>query len=197
MKPLNKAQRVSLVCAMGCFRGTSTAALECIGGLLPIHLCIQMIALNTQKRLTLSGGWLQWREIGALNTPTHRKLLDLWSREIGIFNFPCDPEVEKLNVLKSFETVVKSKREWDEKGMPVANPNELFCFTDGSGIDGTHGTAFHVPQISLDEIIPLGSYALVPQAETVALLRAADRLMGQSVKNQAIHFYVDCFGLIH
>jgi len=150
MNPLIRSQRLALICISGCFRGTSTESLECILGILPIYIHIQMLSINTQKRLTLNKGWPQWNEVGALTTLTHRKLIDRWSGGIEILNFPCNPDVEKLDAMKLYQTAIRSRRDWHQKGMPFPSPMELFCYTDSSGIDGNYGAAFHIPQLSLD-----------------------------------------------
>jgi ribonuclease HI len=194
MKELERVQRVALLSTTGTMRSTPTASLECLLGIAPIDIRIRQVALQTMHRLSLRNQWLGWYGRGFLSPLSHMDLCDRMAREIPEMAFPCDKLDSRVPTERNFSVKIRSRRDWENNGLPPTDPNTYICYTDGSRIGGSAGAAYHVMTQSQPEGVgeglkSLGTHATVFQGEVMALIEVGHFLKGTTADN--INIYVD------
>ncbi len=182
------AQRIAMNAILGCYRTTSTAAMEIESGLLPSHLRLQSKILRTVTRmLTLplthpvnaciqraikskSTTSITNLEYIAKNFPDYVKPVEI----IHPFIKPPWWEPPHSIVISDNKKVAKSIH-----NMTSHNQNDIVLYTDGSGFKGGIAAAVHCEHIEEPAQNYLGkeSDINVYAAEVTAIKMAADICM--------------------
>jgi hypothetical protein len=90
---------------------------------------------------------------------------------------------------------VKTRKEWEKQGSPVATSPGITCYTDGSKLEDLAGSGYCIsgPGTLLREVeYPLGKYVTVFQAEVYAISQVASCLNQEALDGSPINLYVDC-----
>lgn len=196
MKKLHMAQRQALMGATGALRSTSGAALEAMFGVLPINIRIQQAALQTYHRLFHRGQWLHWSHVGRTQMTTHFDLVAKLGKNVPGFYYPCDYSCEFLPETRKFKVYIRSRTDWMQNGFETEGTPDWTCFTDGSRMEGSSGSAFVVwasgpPPVCYESAVPLGRMITVYQAELRGIMDVGVYLLRESRPLDSIKIYVD------
>jgi ribonuclease HI len=116
------------------------------------------------------------------------------AKEIPETEFPCDFSRDCLPFESGFNTCIKSRKQWEDEGLPELSETNLVCFTDESRIHSSTGAAYIAGNNSTS-VIPLGTHAAVFQAELMAIVELADFLI--STCDRQIHVFKDSLSVLH
>ncbi len=192
---LQRVQRLGLTSICGPMRTTPTAALECLFGIPPIDIYIEGLATRAMARLQRSGQWLYWAGRGKRTARLgHIDICTKLGSRVLEIALPCDHKTDFLPTCQ-YMVQVKTRKEWEEQGSPVATSPGITCFTDGSKLEELAGSGYCIsgPGTLLREAeYPLGKYITVFQAEVYAISQVASRLNQEAQDRSPINVYVDC-----
>jgi len=196
MRKLEKVQRQALISATGALRSCPVAALEALTDTSPIEVRLQQVALQTYHRLRLRGQWLDWPGIGSTNSTTHIDLLTRLATQIPEMFFPCDCDAEFLPLDRNFRVNIRSRRDWQERGIEPEEEENWYCFTDGSKTIGDAGAGCVVLSgddsvVRQEIVVPLCQYTGIYQAELIGLLEASSRWSEAPDQRGKIAIYTD------
>lgn len=163
----NHLQRLALLGMTGAMSTTPTAALECLCGLLPLHIFVEGEARAELCRLKIWGHFVPHRSFSRNNSAI------LWKKMVSdepLFEAPKDAIVPVIKTSRRFKVVFPTRDDWADNTLP---PSDFTFFTDGSLCDGLSGAGVFSanPETRLD--YNLGPHITVFQAELFALVRCA------------------------
>lgn len=164
-------QRLACLSITGCIKTAPTVALEAFLNLPPLHLFIEGEALNAALRLSDVSEW----QISGKQTG-HAVILDssrLYNTETMAMRGDKTKPMFSFNA--PFKTCIPSRDEWREKHSELLSDSCTLVYTDGSRMGENSGAGIFSSNFS--EIIALGKYATVFQAEVVAITAAAYELL--------------------
>ena len=194
---LQKAQRNALLNICGGMRSTPTAAMECMVGMLPIHLRLQEVAMLAYHRLLRRGQWLGWQGVGYTQMKTHIDWCTSQVKEIVELQFPFDHLYHYLPSERNFSVRIVSRREWSDTYSELLKGVGPSVYTDGSRLNSTSsGSAFSLwvreqAVVGAEGLIPLGRYPTVFQAELMGVIEATLWLPHNTPVGCTINFFVD------
>ncbi len=191
---LNRVQRLANILITGAMPSTSTTALDKITGLIPITLWLEEEAAKAALRMEISGNWLQEPHISKKgNLVSHIKLSNDILKTIPTMSNEQDSIVTSLSVDNNFTVEILSKDSY-EKPLSSTQDKIINCYTDGSKIIDDIGAAVYITKNN--KPIHEASYHLkknstVFQAETFAVMKAAEFLLDKNTNNQDIAIHCD------
>lgn len=135
----------------------------------------------------------QWR-ISGLETG-HSELLKQMKREVCVTRYHSDRILPKYQFVKDFEVIIPSRNTWEE--MPEVQEGNT-CYTDGSRNNERElsGAGVYIPSLGVEQSIPLGKYATVPQTELFAILTCAQTLVNQEQQEEEVVICSDSQGAL-
>lgn len=199
---IRRVQGLGLRMVTGALPTTPIAALENMLGVLPIHIRLQQVALQSYLRLRVRGHWLYWIGYGrGLKRSTHIEMCVKLAQKIPELNFPYDCKLHPLPNARSFTTRAVGRAEWDIVYGDHSKFPGIVCFTDGSGVKSGSGAAFLFGENGtfLDGasgMVSLGRHATVFQAEQIGVLSACNFMLEHPRQAQECHFFVDNKGVL-
>ena len=157
---LAKLQRLATISTTGAMHSTSSAALNSLLNLLPLHKFIELEAFKSAS---------------LMNRSTRIQDEDLTGHLEVLKNFTLDPALNsivdwmptKANYDIPFTVDAKSRCEWDNGG-PNLRPGSIVFYTDGSKMNNRTGAGVYGPGIKI--FFPMGQYPTVFQAEVYAII---------------------------
>ena len=193
LKRVEAVQRLALLLITGALKTTPTAALECLVGIEPVKITGNCMGVRVMHRLLQTGSWKNFVFPASIKRRTHIEYYSRIYNEIPILEFPCD--VKKTNPLVESKAkfFMPSLKTWMKRGEPKHAVNDYVCYTDGSRHNGRTGAAYHVLHGSscFEEIMALGEYTTVFQAEILAILLVVRKLQSINAVNENIYIYSD------
>ena len=169
---LSRLQRQACLAISSAYPGSPTVALEMILGLPALDLYLKGTAALGAYRLHYNN---MWNDDYIRDTLAHRSHVN-WCKDIkssirGLV-LPGELVRPRLNLEINFETST-------EAAEPDGDSDALTCYTDGSKLEsGVTGAGVHFPGAVCGDIsVPLGHHASVFQAEVLAIILAAERLI--------------------
>ncbi|XP_035708334.1 uncharacterized protein LOC110850486 [Folsomia candida] len=181
----------------GALPTTPTAALETLLGILPIHLRLKEVALQSYLRLRVRGQWLNWVGYGrGLKKISHIELSSSLAQKIPELGFPYDYKSAKPPEARNFQIRVVNREEWVDTYDNYPELPGLICFTDGSKGKSGSGAAFIIGEggnflEGANGVIPLGGYATVFQAEQIGVLSACEYMSENLSQHKEVNIFVD------
>ncbi len=158
-RQLGRIQRLACLCITGAFRTTPTAALETLLSLPPLHTFVKREAMITSYRLNAIRQWKR----GNLG---HKRIWEQMRSCSTFHQFHSDHMTPKYFFGKGCEITFPSREDWLSSDLCVPE-GAIMCFTDGSHKTelGLSGAGVYIPSLGVREIIPLGNYVTIFQAE--------------------------------
>ena len=179
---LNHLQRLVCLGITGALSTTPTAGMEALLGIAPLNLRVVAEAKHTAYRLKKKGQ-NKFNEIG------HSKIWQRISFFDKVSNAPMDSINKKLNIDKKLKTKIPSR---DDSEILNMTPLDIIkVFTDGSFKDNKAGAGIFCEEPHLEEVLNLGKYPTVFQAEVIAISRAAEALINKNIANKNIIVFSD------
>lgn len=186
---LKKLNRLACMSIAPVWKSSPTCGLEIIYNLLPLDLQILKTAVNTYWRIKSKVKFDNWDgHTNLVNQKSHLWFLNTISSDIGLKDSITDEIIATRIWNKRFKIM-----DFDEtKNLSQEDPDTIYCYTDGSKIDGTAGCGFSIRRNNSpihEESTFLGDTTTVYQAEVIAITNAAKEI--SDVTNQLIVFRVD------
>ncbi|XP_031341087.1 uncharacterized protein LOC116169197 [Photinus pyralis] len=164
-------------------RTTTTAAMETLSNLPPLHLVVRAEALRGAYRLRVNGEERSSR-VG------HSLIFDEISRHktLGMIS---ERITKTVCLTKLFKTAIPTRSDWEDNSSKI-KLNGIVYYTDGSktkegtgcGVYGSNGQGCRIS-------VSLGQKATVLQAEVYAILTAASRLLKENFNRKKIFIVTD------
>ena len=168
---LSRLQRKACMAISAAFPGTPTVALEMLLDIPPLDSYLKGMAAIGAYRLKQAGLWRSGYIRDTMAHQSHVNWCSSFSGRFPAFAPPGDLCSPRLNLQVRFRTST-------EPCDPSENVSTVACYTDGSKLEsGMAGAGVHFPGGSIeDQVIYLGYYSSVFQAEVLAITLAAERL---------------------
>ena len=177
---LNHLQRLVCLGITGALSSTPTAGMEALLGIPPLYLRVAAEARYTAYRLKKKGNWNN-----NFNFVGHSKIWHMISSYEKMSDANrFDGMTKKLKVGKNFTIVIPSRDDWGNLHVSVSDTIKVF--TDGSFKDDQAGAGIFCDKPSIEEILSLGKYPTVFQAEIVAIFRAAELLLEKGISGKTV-----------
>jgi ribonuclease HI len=164
---LNHLQRLGLLGMTGAMSTTPTAALECLCGLVPLHIFVEAEARAELFRLKTWGHFRPQVRIGN----GHEFLWSRMERGNPLWNAPNDYMASKILTDRRFTAKFPLREDWVEGIQPQYA--DLTFYTDGSLCEELAGSGVFSVNPELQLVISLGPYISVFQAEVLAIAECA------------------------
>jgi len=161
-KQLEHIQRIACLYITGAIRTTPTSALEVITGLTPLAICLKQEAMTACFRLRVNK---QWKQISCGHARINRELEEIAPDTCS----RSDSTIAQYVFDKNYEVSIPDRSDWIANNV-VLN-DEIVCFTDGSRLEhtGRTGASVFIESHNIKQVVPLGHYATVFQAEVYAI----------------------------
>lgn len=178
---LNKVQRLACLSVTSAMRTTPTAALEAMLCLLPLHLHVkkeaELGALRLQRNKTIFEG----DQVGHLRILREFELTPLVTTVSDCMAVRNNPDIP-------YKVIETNRHMWSRDGPTL--PSGIICFyTDGSKIGSNTGSGVYGPGVK--EIIPMGVWPTVFQAEVYAILVCAKICLKRNYRHAKIGIFSD------
>lgn len=176
IKKLESIQRAALLMITGAFRTTPTIALEAILNIAPLHLNIQMTALNCYQRLKGANMWVE----NGINTH-HRSIST-------INNIRDDFEIDQGTLvthwLNLFEVQIGLRMNWNYQVNFSGNIHSWFA--DGSVRNEKAGIGIYNRHFNVNKSSRLSDLTTSTAAEIISIKETAEMILKQENKNKNI-----------
>ena len=166
---LNHIQRLACLYITGAVRTTPTLALEIIVGLRPLDIHIKQEAMLSCYRMRINGQWTQ-------TYCGHTGIINSLTTYAPLSQMRSDKTLPQYIFDKNYIVSIPSKEDWSNREVEI--PDDIICFTDGSrhrGL-GKSGASVYNQTTNQEQVLPLGKYSTVFQAEVYAILACVNSL---------------------
>jgi hypothetical protein len=178
-KVVRKLNRLACLSVIGVRRGTPTAALEIMLGIMPLEVFIKGIVAKALLRVCrvnkIDPGEYDTFKGGHLNYARDKAV------ECGLLNLPLDEEVKRVSWFKPFKV-----EKFDKDAIPPYD--QIVAYTDGSKGEFGHSGAGFVVYEGNKELVRFGEYrgkvSTVFQTEVYALGEAIKFMLNLPLTNK-------------
>jgi len=161
-KQLEHVQRIACLYIIGAIRTTPISAMEVITGLTLLAVFLKREAMTACFRLRVNK---QWKHIPFGHARINRELGEIAPETCST----SDSIIAQYVFDKNYEVSIPDRSDWIANNV-VLN-DEIVCFTDGSRLEhtGRTGASVFIESHNIKQVVPLGHYATVFQAEVYAI----------------------------
>ena len=166
---LNHIQRLACLYITGAVRTTPTLALEIIVRLRPLDNHIKQEAMLFCYRMRINGQW-------TLTYCGHTGIINSLTTHAPLSRMRSDKTLPQYIFDKNYAVSIPSKEDWNNQS--VETPDDIICFTDGPrhrGL-GNSGASVYNQTTNQEQVLSLGKYSTVFQAEVYAILACVNSL---------------------
>ena len=178
IKQLDHLQRLVCISVTGAMSTTPTAALEVMLNLPPLHDFIKAEAASAAIRIKSTGMW-HGKKYG------HTKILEICETRMPLLPAPHDRVPIHVLQGRNYTTQVVAN------GVRNLNEGDVTIYCDGSKSASGSGSGVYSPDLAIRVSYPLGPFATVLQAETMAVSLAAMTALGGGAEGRRISILTD------